>query len=177
MSIGQSRAEGERKKRSKAADSAIAAVSGVRKISRLLAMLMNRRLILVCLFLAGCGTPCTKKSCYQLVEGQQFMQTVNALEKKPGTRFWVYAGSDDQYDYIYSFIGEIFPGPPNHDYLYFKIPKAELNVDGPRYSFQPENRSARGILNNPVTIYQMNQKFGIVDDSPVPLSPPTRATE
>jgi hypothetical protein len=85
-----------------------------------------------------CGCASTSLDKYQAVTPTE----INAKIKKNNGieadmfNLWRYAGSDDQYDYVYEFKPGIFLSPPSN-FHYYKLPKGQLPLEG-RYPFNPD---------------------------------------
>ena len=92
--------------------------------------------LLILFLLCGCAS--TSLDQYQLMTPAQINAKVKANNGTEGDKFnvWRYAGSDDQYDYIYEFKPGIFLSPPSN-YHYYRLAKGQLQLDG-RYLFNPD---------------------------------------
>ncbi|HVU37667.1 MAG TPA: hypothetical protein VHC95_04990 [Opitutales bacterium] len=89
--------------------------------------------IIVLLLCAGCESP--NKGGYTLVTPQQIHQKRlhNEVSRDYVWNQWRYAGSDDQYDYIYEYVpGSVIP----YGFHCYKVNRGELAFDL-RYDFDP----------------------------------------
>jgi len=103
----------------------------------------NFWILFLCL-LCGCVSSSLDK--YQLVTPADINAKIkaNAATDNDTYNRWRYAGSDDQYDYIYEFKPSISITPPS-GFKYYKLPKGELKLDA-RYPFAPDIKKNTAIF-------------------------------
>ena len=90
---------------------------------------MKHLLFTLTILLAGCATICDKKSCFQEISKQDFR---NVVQQHPtgydSLMVYFYAGSDEDYDYVYGFTPNVFPGH-NSNFHYYKLKTGSLNLE------------------------------------------------
>jgi len=82
----------------------------------------------------GCVSP--SKSSYVPATPQQVADKIarNNNSRDYGWNLWNYAGSDDQYDYIYEYTpGSVIP----YGFAFYKLPAGSLTMR-PHYGFDPD---------------------------------------
>ncbi len=97
------------------------------------------RPLFLCLGLLLCGCVSSSPDNYQLVTLDQVNAKVRANGVNDNDMFneWRYAGSDDQYDYIYEFKEGIFLTPKGN-FHYYKLPKGTYKLPCAPYPFNPD---------------------------------------
>lgn len=88
------------------------------------------------ILLLGAGCVSTNKVAYQAMTASQFNQKIVRNEKSRGYVWdhWRYAGSDQQYDYVYEYVpGSVIP----YAFKFYKLPRGILAVSV-RYDFDPD---------------------------------------
>jgi len=99
---------------------------------------MKRIWVILLLLLSGCASSSLDQ--YRLVTPVEINAKIksNTTNEADVYNLWRYAGSDDQYDYVYEFKPGIFLTPPSN-FKYYKLPKGELKVES-RYPFAPDTK-------------------------------------
>jgi len=97
------------------------------------------RPLLLALALALCGCISTSPEKFQLATLAQINAKVQSNSNSDNDMFneWRYAGSDDQYDYIYEYKEGIFVTPKSN-FHYYKLPKGEYKLPCAPYPFNPD---------------------------------------
>lgn len=89
---------------------------------------------IILLLLAGCLSP--NKSSYQPLDGGQFTAKIMRNEKSRDYvwNHWRYAGSDENYDYVYEYTpGSVIP----YGFKCYRLPKGVVDPSV-RYDFDPD---------------------------------------
>jgi hypothetical protein len=98
-----------------------------------------KKLLSLLLLLLLCGCVSSNLTEYRYVTVADIMAKRRANDANQADIYnkWYYAGSDDQYDYIYEYDKGISISPPSN-FHYYKIDKGQLEIPGGRFPFHPD---------------------------------------